>query len=195
MTNSTPHPSARQSKILLWTGLFLAAYLCASFLDLWTTEIALLNPEAREGNVAATTDGAYNSSKAWLITAAGGLFLCYIFMFALRNAPAVSNHWLQHPVRALHRLSILPWIDRDKGRGALNGMSYALAFPLLRVAAAVNNAMIGYGAEGFLSYAISSLAKFMPAIAATVMVVLVAYFLLAMLVAPLAKRIIIAARQ
>lgn len=172
------------------TGLFLIAYLGASFLDLWTTEIALLAPRAREGNPAATTDGLYSATKAWLVTTAGGIVLGYMVIFSLQRAHLVPDRWLRHPVKALLRPTLFPWMDRDKGRTALNCLSYALAFPLLRVAAAANNAMIGYGMEGFISYAVMKLAVFVPVLTATIAVILAMYALLVILMAPVAKRAI-----
>jgi hypothetical protein len=62
-------------RVVKLSVIYLAVYLLVSNLDLHTTLLALQMPGTNEGNVYATSGRDYVAAKAWLITAAGALFV------------------------------------------------------------------------------------------------------------------------
>ncbi len=102
MSAAHARPTAERPPMLpvpLLASVYLAAYLAASSLDLWTTAIAT-GGGATEGNPFAVSAGAYVATRAWVITAVGGLVLTAYVAFGLRNASRVSEEWLRRPVRS-----------------------------------------------------------------------------------------------
>src|SRR3954471_17758498 len=79
---------------------YLLAYFIASYLDLYTTLLALQRPGTSEGNVYSTSGHDYIATKAWLITFAGAVFIEAFLLFGALNARRVSEHWLRHPLAA-----------------------------------------------------------------------------------------------
>lgn len=135
-------------------GTYLAAFLAASYLDLWTTGQALHHAGVSESNVYATSAGLYSASRAWLITAAGGAVMASLFAFGLRNAALVSETSLDHPLRSFSKFYLNPWSRRFIDRSPLHAISFALAFVLLRLLAAANNSVLMAGGVGPLGAAV-----------------------------------------
>jgi hypothetical protein len=144
MTTSSPEviSSVSMRRILLLAGLYALAYLAASWLDLWTTGLALTRPGASEGNVYATTGAAYISTKAWLITGVGGAVVEAFLLFAALNAGRVAETWLRRPVRSFAKLYVNPFAAGVIDRSPLQAMCFVIAFVPLRLLAAANNTMI-----------------------------------------------------
>ena len=63
-----PRAGALARRIAIFSTLYLVAYLAASYLDLYTTRLALQRPGTSEGNVYATNQSSYSPAKAWVIT-------------------------------------------------------------------------------------------------------------------------------
>lgn len=133
--------------------LYLAVYALVSWADLFTTKLALLQPNTVEGNVYAVGDDGYSAAKAWTITAVGALFILPFLVFGLVAAGRVSDGWLRHPIRSFAKLYINPFSKRVMDRSPLHMLSFVLAFPVLRLLAAGNNWLIsetGTGPIGWL---------------------------------------------
>jgi hypothetical protein len=172
---------------ILWLALYAAAYLGASYADLWTTRIAVA-AGGEEGNVLATSQGVYDAEKAWVITALGGLCMVYAVFFALRHADDVSDTALAHPVRSLFPIYFNPWARKVRDRAPLHAMSYAIAFVALRLFAALNNALIAIGQNGQISWAVGRVAQAMPVALAFAVVLAALYFAFVAILLPLSAR-------
>lgn len=191
LNSKSPNQIHANKRNARWTAGFLTAYFAASFLDLATTDLALtLNHAAREGNIAATSDGAYDILKAVLIALGGGALLGWMFWTGLRNAPRLGENWLNNPRRAIMRLTLVPGFERDRSRRPLTLVTYAIAFVILRVAAASNNAMIALGVTGWIAMIVNQAAHIMPPLAATILVVCGLYWLIALGIAPICAKLL-----
>lgn len=171
------------------TILFGAAYLGASFLDLWTTQLALADPRAAEGNPFAVVQDSYSAGRAWIYTAVVGPILLAYVCYGLANLHRVSDATLRNPLRSyvqfrswigLTVLLSLYFVPRSD-RAALHMLSAAVAFVVLRLLAAANNAMIALWGDGFLAAsmrpaisAIGSLGAFILVIGGLYVVLIVA---------------------
>lgn len=141
------------------TILYGAAYLGASFLDLWTTQLALRDPRAAEGNPFAVVQDSYSAGQAWIYTAVVGPILLAYVGYGLAKLHRVSDATLRNPLRSyaqfrswigLTVLLSLYFVPRSD-RAALHTLSAAVAFVVLRLLAAANNAMIAHWGDGFLA--------------------------------------------
>lgn len=195
LNSKSPNQIKAGKRNARWTMGFMTAYIAASFLDLATTDLALtLNHAAREGNIAATSDGAYDVLKAVLITLGGGVVLGGMFWSGLRSARRVGETWLNNPRRAMMRVTLIPGFERDRSRRPLTLITYAVAFVILRVAAASNNAMIAFGVTGWIATIVNRLAHIVPPLAATILTVCGLYWLIAWTIAPLCATLLRHAR-
>ncbi len=180
---------------LVLTVVYLAAYLVASALDLWTTEVALREAGVSEGNVFATEGGSYAAGKAWAITVVAAVVLVACVVFSAVYAHRVAEVWLRHPMRSFARLYMNPWSKAVIDRSPLHALSYAIAFVVLRLIAAANNLLIvgcGIAPLGSLVKTVSTLTS---PIVGLVVVIGAAYVLLAIGLSPLAARLIAAQRR
>lgn len=145
--------SPRAGRVAAFLLLYLAVYGIVSWADLFTTNLALQQPNTVEGNVYAVGEEGYSAAKAWVITAIGALFIVPFLLFGLLAAPHVSPRWLQHPIRSFGKLYFNPFSQDVIDRSPLHMLSFVLAFPLLRLLTAGNNWLIsetGTGPIGWL---------------------------------------------
>lgn len=189
--------SDRRGRVIVfaWAGVFAVAYLAASYLDLWTTELALTRPDASEANVNATSEGQYSPSKAWAITALGGVLMTAWFAFGVFNAHRVSPEHLQRPMRSflhLHSnpLVSIPWSHRAIDRSPLHAFAVTIAFVAVRIVAAFNNALIAAGLDGPISTTIRLVSAFSSPMTGFLIAVTVFYVVIILAVSPLAARLI-----
>lgn len=186
---STPMPPASPLKTLVLSLMFVAAYLCASWLDLATTALALARPGTAEANAFVVRDGVYDAAIAWLVTALGGLVVTAYFAFGVHNLHRMSPHWLAHPLRSFFNvwsnpLMSIPWPASVIDRSPVHAISVAVAFVALRLVAAVNNALIATVGDGPLSFAIRQAGQHTSPIGAVILVVWVCYVVLMLIAAP-----------
>ena len=135
-------------RIVSLSVAYLFAYLVAGYLDLYTTILALRRPGTSEGNVYSTSGHDYVANKAWLITAAGAVFIEAFLLFGALNAQRVSAHWLRHPVRSFGKLYVRFWSKKVMDRSPLHMLSFVIAFVPLRLFAAANNLLIYHYGTG-----------------------------------------------
>ena len=110
-----PRAGALARHFAIFSTLYLVAYLAASYLDLYTTRLALQRPGTSEGNVYATNQSSYSSAKAWVITGLGLLFIEGFLVYSLLSARHIAKHWIRHPLRSFGKLYINPWSKRIRG--------------------------------------------------------------------------------
>lgn len=133
--------------------VYLAAYFVASWMDLATTSLGLTQPGVSEKNVLAVTGEGYSAVNAWWLTVGGAFVLAGCVAESFRNRRRVDERWLEHPVRSFGILYVNPWSAEALRFSPVHFLSLALAFPLLRVLAALNNLMAygwGFGPMGRL---------------------------------------------
>lgn len=144
------------------TMTYAITYISASFLDLWTTHLALLQTQAAEGNPFAVVEGSYSATRALAFTAIVGLLLIGYVAYGLANLHRVADEHLRRPLRSyaqfggwlgLTVLLAVYFVPRSD-RAALHTLSAAIAFVVLRFLAAANNAMIAMWGDGFLAAAL-----------------------------------------
>ena len=187
-----PSPKHQPVKrIATFALIYLLAYFVSSYLDLRTTALALQRPGTSEGNVYSTSGPDFSATKAWMITAAGALFIEAFLLFGALNARGVSDHWLRHPIRSFGKIYVVFWSPKVMDRSPLHMLSFVIAFVPLRLLAAANNVLIfHYGTAplgrliGFLSHRISSVGAFW-------LVMGTLFYLLAFGCSPLAARLIV----
>ena len=151
--------SSFTARVVACSLLYLAVYAVVSWADLFTTKLALQQPNTVEGNVYAVGDDGYSASKAWTITAFGALFILPFLVFGLSAARRVSERWLQHPIRSFGKFYINPFSRKVIDRSPLHMLSFVLAFPLLRLLAAGNNWMISETGTGPLGWLVGQLSN------------------------------------
>lgn len=140
--------SSLATRVVAFSLLYLAIYALVSWADLFTTKLALQQPNTVEGNVYAVGDDGYSAAKAWAITAVGALFILPFLVFGLLAARRVSERWLRHPIRSFAKLYINPFSRKVIDRSPLHMLSFVLAFPVLRLLAAGNNWLISETGTG-----------------------------------------------
>ena len=155
---------ARSLRTVLAVVCYFAAYLAASGLDLWTTELALSLTKAAEGNAFVVDNGAYDAGKAWALTWVAGALLTVLFAFGVMRSDRISEFWLRRPLRSFlslrsNPLFSIPWSKHVIDRSPLHAVSCAVAFVILRLLAAVNNASIAAGEVGPLGTAVGAVGK------------------------------------
>ncbi|MEI9990543.1 MAG: hypothetical protein WDN01_16710 [Rhizomicrobium sp.] len=181
----------RTRRIVAVLGLYALAYLFASWLDLFTTALALVRPEASEGNIYATGAAGYVSAKAWLITVAGGIAIEACLLWAILAAGTVTQHWLAHPIRSFARPYVNPWSRRVRDRSPLHMASFVIAFVPLRVLAALNNVAIAATGTAPLGRLVGLASRATTPAIGFWLVLGPLFYLLAILLAPLAARLIV----
>lgn len=168
---------------------YLAAYLIASYLDLHTTILALRRPGTSEGNVYSTSGHDYIAIKAWLITAAGAVFIEAFLLFGALNAHRVSEYWLRHPIRSFGKLYVIFWSRKVIDRSPLHMLSFVVAFVPMRLLAAANNLLISHYGTAPLGRLIGLLSHRTSPAVAFWLVMGTLFYLLAFACSPLAARI------
>lgn len=139
--------------------IYLVAYFAASWLDLSTTTLGLTKPGVSEKNVFAITGEDYSPKNAWALTIAGAVILTACILESFRNSHRVEEHWLKHPVRSFGKLYFNPWSEEALKFTPIHFLSLALAFPLGRILAALNNLSVYW-------YGIGPIGKLMEIVAA-----------------------------
>jgi hypothetical protein len=190
MSSQSSLAGSRRSHLAVVLAAYLLAYFIASFLDLSTTSLALQGSGAHEGNVFATNAQAYRSSKAWVITLAGGLVMAGCVGFGFRNAPRVEEVWLRHPVRSFGLFYLNPWASAAIGRSPIHMLSVAIAFAALRVMAAANNLMIYFCGFAPIGAPIEWISRRSSAAVGFVAVLVPLFYLLAIAVSPAAAKLV-----
>ena len=181
-------------RAVVWSIVYLGAYIVASSLDLWTTEIALRTTRASEGNVFATDRGAYAAAKAWAITGIGAAIMVACVVFSALNAGKVATIWLEHPVRSFAKPYIFPWSGSVIDRSPLHLLCFAIAFVVLRLVAAGNNLTIRAVGVAPLGSFVKGVAARTSPIMGLLLVIGTLYVLLAIALSPFAARLIGAGR-
>jgi hypothetical protein len=189
MTSATRNSTPPAGRIALLATVYAAAYVAAAGLDLGTTTLAI-HAGASEGNVYATSAGAYVSARAWLTTLAAGAALMGFLLFGAFNAGRVAEIWLDRPFRSFGKFYVNPFARGVIDRAPLHMLSFALAFPALRVLAAVNNLMITAGMTPPLGRLISFVAERTSPAVGFWAVMAPLFYLFAFLAAPAAARVI-----
>jgi hypothetical protein len=177
-------------RIISLSLAYLLAYLIASYLDLYTTILALQRPGTSEGNVYSTSGHDYVATKAWLITAAGAVFIEAFLLFGALNAQRVSDHWLRHPVRSFGKVYVIFWSQKVMDRAPLHMLSFVIAFVPMRLLAAANNLLIYHYGTAPLGRLIGLLSHRTSLAVAFWLVMGTLFYLLAFACAPLAARLI-----
>lgn len=67
-----PDLQRRMTKAAL---VYLPVYALASYLDLWTTHLALATSGTHEANAFLTTGRAYLSTRSWILTIGAGVLM------------------------------------------------------------------------------------------------------------------------
>jgi hypothetical protein len=187
-----PTPSKSPARRVLLAGfLYLLTYSVAAYADLWTTAIALSRAGANEGNAFVTSQQRYMSGRAWAINLAGALIMTACAMFAAKHAQRVEILWLRNPIASFRKIYLSPWSDRAIGVSPLHLLSMALAFLALRLLAAANNLLIYFCGLAPIGAPIERLAQHVSVFVAFGIVIIPLFYLVALVVSPLAARIIL----
>ncbi len=145
--------------IIALTGLYVVFFGAGSFLDLWTTALALHRPEVAEGNPFAVVNGSYSAWHAWTFTAIVAPFLLAYVIYGLANLQALPDRTLERPLRSYADFGnpvsmiclLIFYVIPKSDRAALHTLSAAISFAILRYLAAINNAMIAAFGDGPLA--------------------------------------------
>lgn len=181
----------RRTRLFLFLLAYLAIYLVASFMDLWTTSLGLQRPGVSEKNVfAVDAGGDYQASAAWLLTLGGAIVMAACALFAARYAEHVDRKWLLHPVASFGQVYLNPWSRAALAVSPLHVLSFILGFVLLRVAAAANNLSVYLWGWGPMGAAMKSLSAWTSPLAGFCIVAFACFFAAVFLAAPVAARII-----
>lgn len=176
---------------LTWLLLaYVGAYLLVSWLDVFTTGLALTRPVATEGNVYSTSRGVWDAGRAWTITLVGGLMITGFLVMGAQRADAAPERWLAHPIRSFARLYLNPFAPRNADIAAIHCLAFAFGFVVLRLLAAINNLLIWRTDTGPLGQAIGLLTGPFGPIGAFWLVMGPTFYLTAFACAPLAVRTI-----
>ena len=133
-------------RLMIFIVAYLVVYFFASWTDLTTTTLGLAKPGVSEKNVFAINSDGYSSQNAWLLTVVGAVILTACVVESFRNSQRVEEHWLQYPVHSFGKLYLNPWSKEALKYTPIHFLSLALAFPLYRILAALNNlAVFWYG--------------------------------------------------
>jgi hypothetical protein len=195
MATSSAHPRICYSRAAWLVGVYAAAYLVASWLDLITTALALQRPEANEGNVYATGAAGYVASKAWLITIVGGLAIVACLAWSIFASRTMAETWLMHPIRSWAKFYVNPWGRGVRDRSPLHMMSFVIAFVPLRLVAALNNTLIASTGTGPLGKLVGLLSRATTPTIGFWLVLGPLFYLVAIGVSPSAARAIVWLRR
>jgi len=169
--------------------IYLLIYFFASFLDHSTTSLALQSSGAHEGNVVSSSHG-YVSARAWAITVIAAFLMAGCVGFAVRNADRTEEVWLQHPVRSFGLFYVNPWARAAISRSPIHMLSFAIAFPVLRILAAGNNLMIHFYGIAPIGAPIEWISRRSSPLVGFALVLCLVFYLLAVLVSPVAARLV-----
>lgn len=200
---STSAKTFSRSAIVAFTITYAAAYLTASYLDLWTTHLALLLPHAAEANPFAVVEGDFSAKHAWIYTAIVGPILIAYVLYGAAKLHRVTDEHLRRPLRSyaqfggwwgLTVLLSVYFVPRSD-RAALHTLSAAIAFVVLRLLAAMNNAMIAVWGDGFLAAALRPVIAALGPLAAFIVVICGLYIVLMLLTAKLLGALVATSRS
>ena len=170
--------------------VYLFAYAVASYLDLWTTKVALNRSGAHEGNAFVTSGATYLTTRAWIINIVGGVIMLGCIVFSAAYAARTETQWLRHPIASFKNVYLNPWATTAIRVSPLHLLSIAVAFVVMRLMAAVNNLLIYFHGFAPLGWSIEFLSKLVPVPLAFGLVIFTLFYLLAILVSPLAAKLI-----
>ncbi len=156
MTASSFHTRKR---LIIFIVVYLVAYFAASWMDLSTTALGLTKPGVSEKNVFAINGEGYSPKNAWMLTIAGAIIMTACVLEAFRSSHHVEEHWLKYPVRSFSKLYFNPWSEEAIKFTPIHFLSLAIAFPVFRIFAALNNLAVywyGTGPMGKLMEAIAA---------------------------------------
>ncbi len=177
-------------RVALAGGLYLVLYTIASWSDLWTTALALQRVGAHEQNAFVVNGQTYMAFRAWGVTIAGAFLLSWCVIFASRYASYTDPVWLAHPIASFRRVVVNPWSKRARGFSPLHMLALALGFAALRFVAAINNLSILFFDFAPVGELVRAVSRTVPLGFAFCIVVIPLYYLLTVLVSPVAARII-----
>lgn len=149
----------RRNRLIIFIIIYLAAYFAASWMDLSTTTLGLTKPGVSEKNVFAINGEDYSPKNAWILTIAGAIIMTACALEAFRSSHHVEDHWLKHPVRSFSKIYFNPWSEEAIKFTPIHFLSLAIAFPIFRILAALNNLAVYW-------YGIGPIGEMMEAIAA-----------------------------
>jgi hypothetical protein len=182
-------------RLALFVGLYALAYVAAAFLDLGTTAVALRRAGASEGNVYAAGAAGYSATRAWAITAVGGLFIGASLVWAALAADKGSAACLRAPMRSFTKFYVNPFARGVIDRSPLHMLSFVIAFVPLRLLAAANNALIWVTGTAPLGRLIGLIGRHSTAAIGFWLVVGALFYLLAIAASPLAARLVVWLRR
>lgn len=180
----------RERKLTWLVLVYVIAYLVVSWLDLFSTGLALQSPVASEGNVYSTPHGVWDAGRAWTITLMGGLFIVVFLVMGARRADAAGDRWLAHPIHSFQRLYLNPFAARNIDIAAIHCLAFAFGFVVLRLLAVINNLLIWQADTGPLGVAIGLLSAPLGPTGAFWLVMGPTFYLTTFACAPLAARTI-----
>lgn len=187
-----PDLQRRMTKAAL---VYLPVYALASYLDLWTTHLALATSGTHEANAFLTTGRAYLSTRSWILTIGAGVLMIAGVVFAAAYAERMDGKWLSQPISSFNKFYLNPWSRSAMTVSPLHALSLAIGFALLRILAAGNNTLIYFYGIAPIGGLVDRVARRTSGIVGFVIVLLPLFYLLAMAVSPIAARIIAAWRS
>jgi hypothetical protein len=183
-----------QNRILRAALYYLSLYALASYLDMWTTHLALTTSGTHEGNAFVTSAQVYLTTRAWITTVVGGAIMVGCVVFAAAYAERMDGQWLLSPVSSFKKMHLNPWSKAAMTVSPLHALSLALGFALLRILAAANNTLIYFYGFAPIGGLIELIAKRTSEVVAFAIVIVPLFYLLAIAVSPLAAAIVAAWR-
>lgn len=181
---------SRRKYLLIFVVVYLGVYCIASWMDLATTALGLAKPGVSEKNVFVIIGDGYSPKNAWLLTVAGAIIMTTCILDSFRNSQRVEKQWLERPIRSFGKLYINPWSENAIGFTPIHFLSLALAFPLFRVLAALNNLGIYWFDIGPLGKLMELVASRTNPLAGFTIVGFLFFGLLTLAVSPFASKII-----
>lgn len=160
-------------------------------MDLATTTLGLTKSGVSEMNPFAVNSDGYSSHNAWFLTVIGAVVLTAYILVSFRNSHRVEEHWLQYPVHSFGKLYFNPLSKEALKYTPIHFLSLALAFPLFRILAALNDLVVfwyGIGPLGGLMEIVA--VKTSPLIGFSLIGFLF-FGLITLIVAPFSARIIV----
>lgn len=190
-----PSAQSEKSRIAIAASGYLLFYFVASFLDLWTTILALKASGAHEGNVFTTSGQAYLLERASIVTLGGAIVMAACVVFAVVYAPRAEEVWLRHPMRSFAHFYLNPWAPGVIVKSPIHMLSVALGFAVLRLLAAANNLLIHFFGIAPIGEPIDWIAKRSSPLVGFAAVMIPLFYLLAIVLSPLAAKLVSSWKQ
>jgi len=177
-------------RLALAAILYLLLYSLAAYLDLWTTMVALSQPGVHEGNSVVRKGQAYLPKRALIVNLAGAVIMTACVVFSANHAERVETRWLHRPIASFGKIYLNPWSSEAIGVSPLHMLSMAVAFLAMRLVAAGNNMLIYFYGFAPIGALIDGIGQHTSATVAFSVVVLPLFYLLAIVVSPLAAKLL-----